>query len=251
MAAVAVSQILISSTHPSDVTPILPATVERLRASLPEGSSHTVWSHDALVAFLEESFPRDVVLAFHALRPYAYKADLARYCLLARFGGWYVDIGVEVVAPFPDAAGADMIVFVDEGAQYNCTWPVATSFLFARRGHPVTRVAVDLVVRNCRERFYGNNPLCVTGPVTLGQAFALFGPQPAGTRYRVGRYGARAPGARREFLLDGSTLALSKDAPGGVLAVPGSNDYNAFWHAGDVFDETYAAALPPRVTTAR
>ena len=58
---------------------------------------YTVWSlHDA-VAFITEHFPPDVLRAFHCLRPYSYKADLFKFCVLHVIGGWYVDAGVRML----------------------------------------------------------------------------------------------------------------------------------------------------------
>lgn len=32
------------------------------------------------------------------------------------------------------------------------------------------RIAIDMIVENCRNRYYGNDPLCPTGPALLGWA---------------------------------------------------------------------------------
>lgn len=49
---------------------------------------------DSLRTFIEQNFDREVVAAYDKLRPYSYKADLGRYCLLCQNGGWYADVSI-------------------------------------------------------------------------------------------------------------------------------------------------------------
>ena len=42
--------------------------------------------------FLKKFFNKDVLDAYNILKPYAYKSDLIRYCLLYIYGGIYMDL---------------------------------------------------------------------------------------------------------------------------------------------------------------
>ena len=48
---------------------------------------------------LIDNFDFEVVAAYDKFRPYSYKADLGRYCLLYAMGGWYFDIAIKLIMP--------------------------------------------------------------------------------------------------------------------------------------------------------
>ena len=50
---------------------------------------YSLHNNDSLRTFIEENFDNEVVESYDKLRPFAYKADLGRYCLLYQLGGWY------------------------------------------------------------------------------------------------------------------------------------------------------------------
>ncbi len=65
--------------------------VESFRSTYPD-AEYQRYGNDELVAFLTENYPEPVLQAYRALTPYAFKADLARYCLLHTYGGLYSDL---------------------------------------------------------------------------------------------------------------------------------------------------------------
>jgi hypothetical protein len=63
--------------------------------------THIVLDDDEIISFLGEFFNDSVVKRFKKLKG-AYKADLARYCLLYIYGGLYLDIKTKLVKPIKD-----------------------------------------------------------------------------------------------------------------------------------------------------
>src|SRR5690606_17752074 len=114
----------------------------------------------------------EVLAAFDLLRPYSYKADLGKYCLLHTLGGWYLDVSLKVVAQLSVPDQVSMVLFRDIQRNSRTSWSVVCSFLYSRPGNPVFRTAIDFVLHNCSERYYGVTPLCPTGPTVLGRAVA-------------------------------------------------------------------------------
>jgi mannosyltransferase OCH1-like enzyme len=49
-------------------------------------AQHRLWHGEALREMIGNHFDRSVLKAFDTLRPYAFKADLAKYCLIYHFG---------------------------------------------------------------------------------------------------------------------------------------------------------------------
>ncbi len=189
--------------------------------------------------FLVQNFDKDVVAAFDKLNPYAYKADLLRYCLLFQIGGWYFDIPSRPILRVDVPGNIETIAFGDLRLYTGTNFACQNSVLFARPRLPVYEKAISLVVENCRQNYYGINALCPTGPVVLGKAFAIAGE----SQNRIfGDYMLLTPLhniQNRAFVLpDGSIFAFGKNAEGGDLAslgAAGTNNYNHFFRSKTVY----------------
>ena len=84
--------------------------------------------------------------AYEALKPYAYRADLARYCLLHEYGGLYADLSYFFVAPVPmpeDKA----VVF--RGNLVSSPWDTSNGIIYAQPGFKAFECAIKLVMREC------------------------------------------------------------------------------------------------------
>ena len=71
---------------------------QKILEMYPDGN-YQLYTNDTIKDFLFE-FNREVFDCFTSLKPYAFRADLARYCLLYQFGGWYFDISVTPLFKF-------------------------------------------------------------------------------------------------------------------------------------------------------
>ncbi|WP_156097863.1 glycosyltransferase [Synechococcus sp. KORDI-100] len=122
--------------------------------------------------FIVEHFCKDVVAAYDTLLPYAYKADLGRYCLLYAFGGWYADITLKPVmtAKVPLLSSPEIIYFYDYGnGPYHSLYHCQNGFLYIKRGHRLMAECIEKILINCREKYIGCTPLAPTGPGLLGE----------------------------------------------------------------------------------
>ena len=217
----------------------------RRDALLEQFSSYRLWQRDELTAFLADEYGDRVARAFDDVRPYAYKTDLARYCLLHRLGGWYVDYGlrrIQVPGNLPDV---DLVAFRDRQSHSRTSWAVQCGLLFARPGLDALGDAIDRCVHNIEHRYYGPTPLNPTGPAVLGQAIARHGD---GMRMLLGDFIDLTPLHTRDNLAyvgaDGWIWALYKVTDPGRLGFAGTNAYNDLWHAGLVYTETSTTDRP-------
>lgn len=206
---------------------------------------YRLWTRDALATFLDEAFGSRVLAAFERVRPFAYKADLARYCLLHHFGGWYFDYGLRGIAIPSDLPPVDLIAFRDRQAHSHTSWAVQCGLLYARPGLPALREAVDICVENIERGYYGPTSLSPTGPDALGRAVAGHGPE---TTMLLGDFVDLTPQHRRDNLAfvgpDGWIWALYKATPPGRNGLPGENWYNDMWQQGLVYSVDPAADRP-------
>lgn len=206
---------------------------------------YRLWTREALVTFLGGVFGSRVRDAFERVRPYAYKADLARYCLLHHFGGWYIDYGLRSVSVPADLPPVDLIAFRDRQAHSHTAWAVQCGLVYARPALPALRDAVDMCVANIEGGYYGPTPLSPTGPDVLGRALAGHGTE---TTMLLGDFVDLTPQHPRDNLAyvgpDGWIWALYKTTRPGRIGLPGENSYNDMWHQGLVYSTEPAAERP-------
>ena len=65
----------------------------KLKAMYPE-CQYRLYNDNDIKSFLASWFNPEVLQAYELLKPYAFKADLARYCLLYVYGGYYFDASI-------------------------------------------------------------------------------------------------------------------------------------------------------------
>lgn len=114
--------------------------------------------------FIKKHFKRDVLNAYDSLIPGAYKADLWRYCILYIFGGVYIDIKYEMVDKkirFINLIDKEHYV-LDQNkiGIYN-------AFMICKPGNESLFKAINLIVQNVKNNFYGSSYLEPTGPRLL------------------------------------------------------------------------------------
>lgn len=243
-----IAQIFISDDHaePPEVLSRAIASVQQCFADY----RYIRYNGESLRAFLEQHFDREVVAAYDKLLPYAYKADLGRYCLLYQQGGWYADISILMRQPVgPVGPDLDLVFFFDLGdgvVPSRTLFDVSNSLLYAKPRQAVFEQAIKTVVRHCHEEFYGVSIYCPTGPAVLGSAMAS---QPRSPRHLSGHLMPLTPNHPRRnlsFVLpDGQILAVFKKGwmpPGEVLfgKREGTNNYADLWAQRRV----YAPSVP-------
>jgi len=235
-----VAQILLTDSSSCDLPPRLQRNVETARLAFPH-CRHTLYDKESLRAFIAEHYSAEVVETYDALRPYAYKADLGRLCLLNITGGWYVDIGVTMEVGLDLGTNFEMLLFRDDVKYFPTCWSCQTSLLFSKPKSKVLQTAIELIVRNRKQGYYGISPLCPTGPHLLGRALAV---NDGNDRHLYGDYMALTPARRQKnmaFVLpDGTIFAWGKRAAPGdlsALGVRGGNNYVQLWNSRQIYEK--------------
>ena len=240
-------QIYITDTPVATLPPALAQVSQELRACF-DGAEYALWNDAALRAFLQQEFDTDVLQAYDNLMPYAYRSDLARYCLLYHFGGWYADLGIRMAANCAMPAVSeeiDFIFFWDLGdllAPFRSFYDCMNGLLFSRAGNPVLATAIELVVKNSRNHFYGCDSMSPTGPGVLGRAIAIHGKS---ERHYDGHFLQLTPQHyqknRAYVTREGGIIAwhrsrLNPDATSlADLGATGTNDYRKLWKERRVY----------------
>ncbi len=212
--------------------------------------SYKLYGKEELRDFIKDNYESEVLWAYDVLRPFSYKSDLGRFCLLYKLGGWYFDIAVECLLRVDIENEFDMLCFRDEQRHSLTSWAVAGGIIWSKPGNEIMSTAINLIVKNCKEHWYGRTPLCPTGPSLFGEAIAtknrdknlIFGyldrPMIPFTKRNFPYFKKIVKAKFR--LPSHKKFALLKPAAGGDLksiGAKGSNNYNDFWHTKSVYDD--------------
>lgn len=239
-----VFQIYISDdgSGPSDVLNDAIASVKRCFSAY----QYSLHNGESLRTFIEENFDKEVVDSYDKLRPFAYKADLGRYCLLYQLGGWYSDISIMMRQPVNLVEkDVDLVYFFDLGdgiTPGRSLFDVSNSLLYSKPRHDVFEHAIKMIVQHSKQEYYGNSIYCPTGPGVLGTSIAN---EERSNKHISGHLMALTPNHPRRnlsFVLpDGQILALFKKgwmAPNELLFgrhQEGTNDYAELWAKRQVY----------------
>ena len=232
-----VSQIFLSDSD-AELSPFLKHATSTVQGAFPN-ADYQLYNKETLRNFISENYGESVVSAYDCLKPYSYKADLGRFCLLNKLGGWYLDIGVRVVNPVEVGERIDFLALRDIQRFSFTSWACATTVLYSKPDNTALQFAIEMIINNCKNKYYGITPLCPTGPSLLGAALAANGGE---TNFVYGDYLELTPTheqKNRAFVLpDGTIMAWSKPSGGGDLTgigAKGVNNYNELWAAKQVY----------------
>lgn len=239
-------QIYLTDFPLAHLPPQLEASAVKLRSSFID-TQYFLWNDVTLQLFLQENFGAAVLKAYLNLIPYAYRSDLARYCLLYHFGGWYADLCVQpagnhVIGTVSDEI--DFIYFWDLGdllAPFRSFYDCMNGLLFSRPGNPILATAIELVVKHSCDHYYGFDSMSPTGPGVLGRALAMHGKS---HRHYDGHFIQLTPQHHQKnkafVSRDGSIIAwhrsrLNPEATLADLGAIGTNDYRQIWRERRVY----------------
>ena len=208
---------------------------------------HIFFDGNMCRAFIEDHFGGEVRSAFDSLKPFAYKCDLARYCIIHQLGGIYADLSIYFFSrwlpPHSAQVFPDHRLFVFRDFPHS-TWCAYNGAFYAPKGHKALAKAIELVCANVRTRAYGANSLCPTGPELFGKAIALTcdaGETVTGESLmlELPSHLRHIADARSHCLVSGRSIVAVKRK--GLtqtmkeVGVSGANEYFGMWTAKDIY----------------
>lgn len=194
--------------------------------------------------FILSNFSNRVLSAYDTVLPYAYKADIARLCILHKFGGWYFDSTLTLKDTLPDIdAGVNAIVFKDAPNPLCGPLNIANGLIYCTQESKFIDHALNVVVDRVNARYYGNSSLDPTGPGAFGYALATHNTTDVVV---AGWYHALTPNhmsKNNAFILpDGCIIAYGKATAGtasglglSAYGTTGTNDYETMYRTRNVY----------------
>ena len=150
--------------YTKDLPELLQKNMDMLKKQNPEFKFFLFDDNDCR-EFIQQYFDISVLEAFDKLIPGAYKADLFRYCVLYIHGGIYLDI------KYYGIYGFKFITLTD--TEY-LVWDLPISgrgiynaLMICKAGNQLLWKAIQTIVENVSNSFYGTSTLEPTGPILL------------------------------------------------------------------------------------
>lgn len=226
-----------------DLAPYISEVIQTVK-DCHEEDNYTFYDNEAVEKFLNEFYDDKVLDAYFSLKPLAYRCDLARYCILNIKGGWYFDVGLTCLDRLAVPETVDLVAFRSVPRFAFNNWSCDNGLIYAAPQHPALEEAIDNVVQNVNDRYYGMTPLCPTGPSLWGRSIARSIDTRSDMHQRMvfGDCMELTPQHQiknKTFVMpNGTLLAECKPCQGGDLKALGAkdtNNYNELWGRKNVY----------------
>jgi mannosyltransferase OCH1-like enzyme len=158
--------------HTKNLPPKISEAVNLIKTSNPRFEHHLYDDNDCR-EYIKENFPEDVLKAYNSLIPGAYKADLWRYCILYKEGGIYVDLAYCPYNGFKFINLTEKEHFVfDLPSDNTGVNGIYNALMVCLPGNEKLLKAINQIVENVANKYYGNCFLEPTGPLLLEKYFS-------------------------------------------------------------------------------
>lgn len=124
--------------------------------------------------FIKNNFNNRVLDTYDKLIPGAYKADLFRYCILYKRGGIYSDLSQSFLLPlenFIDVKNDNLVLVKDRNLTNligdeigKSVEGIQISFMASRPNNKIYLNAINEIIKNCENNYYGGTAMSPTGP---------------------------------------------------------------------------------------
>jgi hypothetical protein len=195
---------------------------------------HIVWNYKKIKSFILKNKDHKVLDAIDSVKAYAFKADIARYYIVYKLGGWYTDLNNFFVSE-PPSSKNDMVFFRDVQHLTKSSWSVQCSLFYANKNHQVMQDAINQSVDNVLSKYYGKHALCPTGTNLFGSSIAKHN-LPEDSEYLIGDM-LKGEGIVDGFYIEDKIFAeyKSNGLPSSDSGVEGGNSYEKLWHSRDLY----------------
>ena len=146
--------------------------VDKLKNEHPN-FEHNLFDDNDCYEFIKKYFPIEVLLAYDALIPGAYKADLWRLCVLYIHGGVYMDIKLQFCEGYNLNRFMNKEYFANAGyLEHNeKRIGIYNAFMICKKNNPILLKSIINIVYNVTIKYYGRTPYSITGPLLIGKIF--------------------------------------------------------------------------------
>jgi len=239
-----ITQIFISSHNHQKLSKVLEYSTGTVKYNYPE-CEYTLYNDSMIRSFISDHYDGEVLWAYDTLNAYTSKSDLARYCISYVKGGWYIDSTIRMLSRVDNYSEFDFMCFYDHGSTHpnRPKFGLQPSFYYVKKNNIVLEKCIEMVVENCKNKFYGEGTCAPTGPGVFGLCYAKYGWKIQ--KVVEGTFQQLTPfhkNKNRSYILDdGSIIAQHKCAWHSSnifdFGMSGINDYVQMWNDRNFYGE--------------
>jgi mannosyltransferase OCH1-like enzyme len=194
-------------------------------------ANYQLFSNDLIKEFLFE-FDKEAFDCYNTLKPYAFRADLVRYCLLYKFGGWYFDLSVKVINKFVPTH--DYVIF--QNPKFLC---IENCVLYSRPSTIFFDRLIEQALSNVKNKGYGKDSLSITGPMMIKDVFNKHDKHDKKNNFFYGQL--EKNDERGDFFVNKGLFAeycktLDQHSTIEYMGFKGTNNYNKLYKERNVFN---------------
>jgi hypothetical protein len=120
--------------------------------------------------FIFDYYPDYVYNAYNNLIPIEYKNDLWKYCILYKYGGIYIDAKFNCNYKLLNFINNNF--FTTEFDYYNNKLLIYSGFIISKANNPIFLTAINMIINNIKNNYYGISDNYPTGSGLLGSIFS-------------------------------------------------------------------------------
>jgi hypothetical protein len=138
-----------------------------------QGVDVRIWDDRMIKDLISSNFGPSVLSAYNAVKPYAYKADLARLCILYVHGGLYSDLGIRFLNKI--TLNKDIIVFNDNALKkiFGHRHVIQNAIIYSIPKQSEILECILSLSEIYNNREYGSDPASIGGTVQMGKVFRI------------------------------------------------------------------------------
>jgi hypothetical protein len=218
-----VHQIAISDSLPKNyVAPSYESIIKNFK-----NYEYIFWDYKKIKNFILKNGDNQVLEAIDSVRANSFKADIAKYYIVYRLGGWYTDLNNLFVSEI-GVEDYDFVVFRDVQELTNSSWAVCSGLFYSKPNNEILLNSFQSCINNVKKKYYGGHALCPTGPNLFGSEIAKNN-LPENNKFLFGDLKKNIEPSK--FYLNNKPVAEYKpnNLPAGDSGLPGNNSYPELW----------------------
>lgn len=169
--------------HTKDIPPYMQQCFEHNKriCTIDPNISFKLFTLQECENYLSNNFDPQYIHTHKKLKPYAFKSDFWRLCILYKEGGIYMDTKLLILnsKKFLGLIQSDKeylirdrphwIDFKNKDNTYHLG--INNQLIIVKKNNPFIKLAMDNILENVKNNYYGPSCLHVTGPGLLGQLY--------------------------------------------------------------------------------
>ena len=227
-------QIFISNSKETKLPELLESKTQKVKDTY-QDYTHKIYNNEMCRDFLFE-FDKETLNSYDTLKPYAYKADLTRLCLLHEYGGWYFDISLYPEFKLEFDSTVEGLLIFNKGSNIieNCT-------LYFKPKNIFLAESIKQLNYNVLRKYYGKNALSPTGPALLRKIYEKLGKDHfVNYKSAIFKNTHPAPPARKLVVEYENKIFVRHKFPQitGLLhlGIKNTNIYDKMWENNDIYN---------------